>query len=296
MESAHDSPPDHPLNPGRHLRRQLDELLRQMERFRQGHVSRGALHDLRIGCRRCEAMLRLCEAATHSPAARWLRHEVRALRRSTSAGRDDDVLKSWLERQGAISRDARRMLKRRRKRHVKTIVAKIDRLLKKPRLFSKLRRATSDVRCWSDPVKAFRGLGRGLLSEWMHFIASIPTQFGNPDDLHAMRIAGKRLRYALENVVDIRTTPDFGDLLDLLQTMQKRLGKIQDAATREHQLKSLGLASVTDDVASEPSTEVSSTMDFADWWQSQALHPILGSSGSTILSMVFASQANPKSP
>jgi CHAD domain-containing protein len=50
-------------------------------------------------------------------------------------------------------------------------------------------------------------------------------------ELHAIRISGKKLRYALEFFTDIGTVHPFAPALPGLKSLQKHLGNANDAAT-----------------------------------------------------------------
>lgn len=291
MESANDAITARDTSPGEILRRRLENLVGQCEQFRQGDTSRRSLHELRIQCRRSESMLRLCDSNHAFRSMRWLRRRLRQLRRAGNPTRDDDVLKQWLNQHGLATPDILATLSARRKRQIKRMIRLTGELLDSAKFDKSVRKSIAQAQQMAADGKSSAVLGRGILHEWLHFVAAIPAHLDRPPELHAMRIAGKRLRYSIDNLSELCPQISLGDLQRFLKTLQAHLGKIQDAVVRARQFKTLGSKIDESAAAVEWVDHTTLVHAFTDWFQSEPPNRLFAESAAIILSLVWSKRS-----
>ena len=214
------------------LARQHATLARRWPAARAGHVK--AVHRGRVASRRLREVLSVIDAAhRHSHAGRVAR-SVRRLTRALGPVREIDVALIELER--AIRRHGwpdevagviRRRLALERERRAARMAAKIDR--------QDPARVRNDVRTLGERVsvgddRSWQSALSGRILRRARAVLSASAAAGTiyvPERLHALRIAIKKLRYALEL---LPPTPDLdtGDALRVLKRAQRRFGALHD--------------------------------------------------------------------
>jgi CHAD domain-containing protein len=214
------------------LTRQHDALARRWSAARAGHVK--AVHRGRVASRRLREALAVIDAvALHGDAGR-LGRAGRRLTRALGPVREIDVALVELDR--AARRHAwppeltslfRRRLERERERRAKHMAAKLakpDRARLRTDLRELSKRVTSvEDRSWQTALNArIVRRARSVLAA----SAAAGTIYV-PERLHALRIAIKKLRYALEL---LPPTPglDVAAALQLLKRAQRRFGSLHD--------------------------------------------------------------------
>ncbi|MEI6179455.1 MAG: CHAD domain-containing protein [Chloroflexales bacterium] len=191
------------------LRRHL-RLLRTAERDVRADEKIEPIHALRVATRRLRALLQLLAPVYCGADGRLYAKALRRLARAASAVRDRDVLLADLQTRTANLGEALApavaaltvvLREERRAAHV-TLSAYLDdaRHTTFVRAFAT---ALNDPANWNDTARVC-DLGGSTL--WRHYEAlrahdrgGLPTE---PEALHAMRLAGKRLRYVLELFTD----------------------------------------------------------------------------------------------
>jgi CHAD domain-containing protein len=207
-----------------------------------------AVHQMRVGCRRLRSDLRTFRPLVDRDWARQLRGEVGWLAGLLGAARDAEVLRARLRRtasadplspldDAAVARIDADLAARHEDalteldaalcgdRYVKLVDALVD-AARAPRLTSTAQARARDVlprlvsRPWQDFAYGRRGLD-----------GAADLDAGAPDERwHAVRIACKRVRYAVEAVAPVVGGP--ADALSkALSAVQDLLGEHQDAAT-----------------------------------------------------------------
>ncbi len=264
--------------------RELEQALRKVD---CGRCTPDELHELRIACRKTEAVLRLTRDAAKSRAWRWLRRNIRLLRRSCNSLRDDDVLCKWLVDNDQQSENVRRRLVRARRAKLSVFKKQVRQRLRKRRLERRLRQVYMRTRTQRNESNANMLLGQRLFRELAHLVQAFPNQASDAQGLHRLRIAGKRMRYAVEAATEIVPTIELGELVEFLRSMQKQLGAIQDQIVREKRLAELsprlaGSHSLTDAVASQRD----SIAIFSRWIHEQPLERILADATAEIISLM----------
>lgn len=241
----------------RALRRNADVLAQDLARARRGEA--GAVHRVRVATRRLRAALPLAAEAAGFDA-RALRHDLREVTRALGPVREGDVVRELLldvaEREGwsplAVARVEAACLTR-RGRQQSAMCARLSRLAGRD-LESRTLAAASRLMDESPDVKAtavvlahLRRRARQLAET----LGEAGTVYG-VDSLHQVRLASKKLRYALEAADGILAGPE-GRARRRLKRFQERLGRIHDAQTAQHYLRA---AAAKSDVTLEMSSRL----------------------------------------
>lgn len=201
----------------------------------------GHVHKLRVATRRAAASLDLFEACVREKDLRSWRKALRRIRRAAGQVRDMDVLAGLLARAqkkaGAEAAPAMECLLRlaregRAEGHARLVEAaerhpRSD--LRRRR--RKLLRGLRDLE-GSGPTgrMLFGEAGRAtLLTILSDFRAAAEHDLKDIESLHALRLAGKRLRYAAETHGAGTSEAATRDLLQRLEDMQESLGAINDS-------------------------------------------------------------------
>lgn len=203
----------------------LPDLVRQAGR--KGKVSPEVVHALRVGSRRAAAALRVYAETLPREGRRWWERRLRKWRRRAGVVRRFDVL-------------LRRLMER------KADAAFIEQLqVERAAAFDELRErlqsGPSEQRLAGRQAELIQGIrwraeqepsvaewaAQALAAELDAFLAAEPKVRGDLAALHAFRIAGKRLRYALELLAAVRGGSD-DSLLAQVEEFQSRLGAVQD--------------------------------------------------------------------
>ena len=192
-----------------------------------------AIHDARVATRRLRAALDLLEPAVPGKLLSALNRTLRRLRRTLGDLRDIDVMLNLLEpltrhpRQGIAAgwahsclldrRNAeRRKAGSKRKRSPGALVARLD--------------------AWEPLREQIVALGEvsenlmvaSLAAQWNHFVGlTRPAELFRPQDPHALRIAGKLLRYTFEMLRCTRDKPPAA-VIRTFKRMQDALGDWHD--------------------------------------------------------------------
>jgi CHAD domain-containing protein len=169
-------------------------------------ASEKSIHDLRVNTRRLIATLELARSLSHRSDISKLQRRCKKILKSMGPLRDTQVL---LENLGPLRgmtliSDFKKTLKRRERREIDSIRSELKRSRK-----HELSKRLDDVRSELTRVheslgasKIHRSIERALNSRRNEFLRAVRTfQRSQPSDenlLHEMRIALKKLRYALE--------------------------------------------------------------------------------------------------
>ena len=200
------------------------------------------VHQLRVWCRRADAAVRTFGEFLPAKQRKKLRRTLRILRRSAGAARDDDVLLERFQRNdrqdSADIESLIRQVEKHRSKAQREIVAAqksarddgFGRLVKKS-----LRRLEQCARPSRNQAGHF---GRQTLLELSHaFGRSAAESSSDIHDLHQVRIAGKRLRYAIEMFALAFPPPLRDEIYPRLEEIQDRLGDINDHATAQQRFQ-----------------------------------------------------------
>jgi len=192
-----------------------------------------AIHQLRVWTRRAGAALALFEPGIPKKVAKRMQKILRKLRRAAGGVRDCELQKERLQSMDDAPRKARHSLRkcqgkaerqlRRLRRHLRkgnNFDLEIEELLS--RVAWPKRHSSRDAPPF---VTLCRRQLRPLANE---FLQQSKLNLGDFQHLHQMRIAGKRLRYALELAVAVIAVKIHAKLYDVLNELQDRAGEACD--------------------------------------------------------------------
>lgn len=211
------------------LARLLQETASRLRSAANGKLSAKSLHQLRISIRRAEAALSLCRRAVPRPPQRWLKRRLTKVRRVCNPSRDLDVLRDRLDKadvwpSGRLRRTLQRKRQDRRQRIVKIVrqMLRHDEFERESKLFVK------QVRKLQRSSNMPWLIGQELFRELHRFVSRMPARRPADGDLHRLRITSKRLRYAAELVCELWPAVDLTEIIEMLHSLQDRLGAIRD--------------------------------------------------------------------
>lgn len=203
------------------------------------------VHQLRVATRRATAALRTFEGLMPSRRTAKLKKLLRTLRRAAGEARDLDVLSARLRDESdksgrQVLRDVLQRLGREREQsqsRIKKAVAK----LRRKRFKRKCNALVERVR-WRLPTaeptyeEAAGAMLRGPVDD---FFKAAAADLSTTCELHALRIAGKRLRYAMELLAGALDEGCRDDLYVQIRALQERLGRLNDRAVAVNRLREL---------------------------------------------------------
>jgi CHAD domain-containing protein len=206
------------------------------------------VHQLRVATRRADAALRIFQNCMPDKVYKASRRRLRRLRRSAGATRDWDVflmdLRQRLKRNNSKDRPGLDFLLGyalgQRTSAVSELLLTVENQVLEFELF--LTDVVASVRVAADNghVPTLLGLGRVVLAQRRQELEV--TASGDLTDyphLHRVRIAGKRLRYAMEVFADC-FPPAFREVLyPLVEEMQEILGRANDSHVASDRLAGL---------------------------------------------------------
>jgi CHAD domain-containing protein len=195
-----------------------------------------ALHDFRVAIRRLRVTIR-AYPGLHESVARKQRRRLRKLVRTTNPARDAEVQLAWfLERSPRFTTSERaglgplRARLRGRRRRVMTATRE-ELQARFEKLERKLRRRLTTLQSHAGPHEApFRAVAAATLVQHASDLAGRLAEASSaavPAELHATRIAAKRLRYLLEPVES--GLADGASLVRRLKDLQDLFGALTDA-------------------------------------------------------------------
>src|SRR3954468_13985832 len=163
-----------------------------------------SIHQLRVWTRRAETALKLFQPALPKTPRKRMQKRLRKLRHAGGAVRDCDVYLSRLEKDSAHAPGPLiKSLRRQRRNSRQELKAIRRRLLKGDRFPTEIARLLEKI-AWpkrhsSRDAPEFAAFCRQQLAPLgAEFFDLVDADVNDDATLHALRIAGKRLRYALE--------------------------------------------------------------------------------------------------
>lgn len=192
------------------------------------------VHQLRVATRRCVAALDLYGKLFPKEPRKALGQQLKAIRRAAGRARDFDVL---LLRHAPLADNptAEQFVTgvRGRRIEAQTPLREIHQQLAQSNalhmLSEQMFRANSEVVDASSP--SFRAWASKRLDKTVRiFFAAEPRNLSDLESLHAFRIRGKELRYAMEMLVAAFPKTFQTRLYPLIERLQDRLGSINDHA------------------------------------------------------------------
>lgn len=208
-----------------------------------GQADPECVHRLRVATRRAFAALDAFDEFVPEGASRWFRRSLRRVRRAAGEARDLDVLAGRIERDDrghtAASTARRRlvaMLARQRPAARRPVVRVRERLLhagwtaRVERLIDRLARRHDRT--------PFAAYGRRRLKRLVRrFFEHARPRIRDPEEIHRLRIEGKRLRYTLEIFAPVLPRRGRMKCQRAMERLQDHLGLFTDHATVADRLR-----------------------------------------------------------
>lgn len=201
------------------------------------------VHQMRVWARRAAAAVWLYEPLLPKRRRKWINAQLKLIRRCANDARDDDV---FALRLAADKRPAAAHLLDRVRQHRTEAQAPIVAVWKElfehgrfPRRAAKLLRkvCVRGPAAGAEPVRFGPWAQQQIQPVLQEFFTAAAADMSDIEALHQFRIAGKKLRYALELLA-----PAFPESLrtrayPCIQNLQEKLGKINDLATAQTRLQ-----------------------------------------------------------
>ena len=228
----------------------LDDATAAATRLGDG-TDREALHAFRVAIRRLRVTVR-AYPGIHESVPRKYRRRLRKLARATNAARDAEVQLAWFNQRSARFTPAQRAalapfrarLRARRRTELAQAQQKLQRWFGK--LERKLRRRLAALQSNAGLHEApFRAVAAATLVQYggeLDARLAAVTDATDPDQLHATRIAAKRVRYILEPLVPGLPGAGGAQLVERLKQLQDLFGTLTDAHELEVALQNEGAA------------------------------------------------------
>jgi CHAD domain-containing protein/uncharacterized protein Yka (UPF0111/DUF47 family) len=203
------------------------------------------IHQLRVWTRRTAAALKLYAGLLPRRRTARMKKQLKRLRRAANDARDLDVLARRLA-EDRTHPEAERWLDKVREQRAeaqKPIVANYERLKRDDRFDRRvtklLRRVRPRAKHGHQPEDLrFGDWARASLRPLVEsFFAAAPADGTDVAALHAFRIRGKELRYAMELLAGAFPADFREKLYPVVETLQDRLGALNDLATAQTHLR-----------------------------------------------------------
>jgi CHAD domain-containing protein len=212
-----------------------DAVLERLEDVAKGRGDREeAVHELRVSTRRGDAALEFCLPWLPEKKTARLRSKLAKLRKATGRVRDCDVLKKLIREAPLKHRHALKaglkVERKRAERRLGKVTGQLRRKARHARQWNNVLEAVawnspSDILV-EPPFLPWAGEQFGLwLSDFASDMAGAIRSF---ETLHAFRLSGKRLRYALELLPEEHQRQAAEALMAFLKELQDRIGAICD--------------------------------------------------------------------
>lgn len=228
----------------RTLRKRLDTVWQELS-IAGGGSSRDAerVHRLRVATRRAIAALDAFGDLLPGKRSDWFSKQLRRIRRAAGEARDLDVLTTRLKGESGTTGggQARRrlvtMLAKQREVSRQPIRIEHERLVddwldRSERLLAAIDTGRSQPAFRAYAHRRFRPMMR-------RFFAAADRKVRSADDLHALRIEGKKLRYAMEIFAPVFAPRIRARCHDALEHLQETLGDFTDHATAADRFRRL---------------------------------------------------------
>ncbi|HEY2882402.1 MAG TPA: CHAD domain-containing protein [Pirellulales bacterium] len=239
------------------------------------------VHQLRVSTRRATAALQLFEAMLPRKRSRWFRKRLKQIRKAAGEARDLDVLRHRLsaacaaeQLAGCVPLEDRLTAAR---EAAQPAIQAICQALGDKHFRRRMKKLVDKTRWRSPdapPPTSLAAAQAGLQPLAAAFFTASEGDFENILALHEFRIAGKKLRYAME-VFAAAFAPTFRrELYPLVEELQEKLGALNDHATiRDRYL--MWVDETQDDaqrlvlsklIASETAALQTCIREFRGWW------------------------------
>jgi CHAD domain-containing protein len=202
------------------------------------------VHRLRVSTRRAMAALELYRDFLPSKRARWMKKQLKKVRRAAGEARDLDVLgERFRTEYGDRAAKVVQRISKEREAVQPDIVKIAERFRRKEKFIRRTADLLEAIECGDKRSPAHEGdsfrnwASTQLASGAREFLASVPDANADMAALHQFRIRAKALRYSIELLASA-----FGrELRDThyrtIEELQERLGKINDRVSARDRLR-----------------------------------------------------------
>jgi CHAD domain-containing protein len=195
------------------------------------------VHQLRVSTRRAQAALQIFADLLPRREMRRMKQTLRGLRRAAGDARDLDVLVNRLTQIAARKKGSKlgtviARIERRRQKAQKPLIDRYEKAKKKgfKERTRNLVKSIGSEEEQADPT--FAAAARTTLAPLVaDFFVAAEADLSDTRALHQMRIAGKRVRYAMELLAGAFDERFREELYPIFEEVQEKLGKINDHAT-----------------------------------------------------------------
>jgi CHAD domain-containing protein len=240
------------------------------------------VHQLRVFTRRAAAAMELFAAWLPKRRGKWLEKQLRKVRKAAGEARDFDVLLlRWVDHmRHAPSSHAALLVEqvKLRRREAQAPIEKIQKKFTRKHFARRAKRLLDRVRPRGATNQCDNRFGCVARAELRRVVVPyLEAAAGHLEDaaaMHAFRIQSKQLRYAMEIFADVFDEDFRRELYPLVESLQDRLGAINDHVTAQTYFAAWH--SETDSMAVRAALEMgidreqqdlqASRREFLDWW------------------------------
>ncbi|MBI3836717.1 MAG: CHAD domain-containing protein [Planctomycetia bacterium] len=240
------------------------------------------VHQLRVFSRRTAAAMNIFGAWLPTRRGDWMRRQVKRIRRAAGEARDYDVLSMrWMSHMERIPAEQSALLLEHIKRHrqeaqhpIETIYKKLVRKGFARRtlgLLERIRQRAGRGAC----TGRFGCMARVALGQLVvPYLKAAQAEMTDAEALHAFRIQGKQVRYAMEIFAGAFAADLRQQLYPVVATLQERLGAINDHVTAQAHFSQWLAESESGatrqafelGIHEEQQALEASRREFLDWW------------------------------
>jgi adenylate cyclase len=239
------------------------------------------VHQLRVSCRRAAAALRAFEPLA-GRGGRKLKRWLKRLREAAGPARDADVylarLRSELDPANRYAQEIVDVVRQSRD-EAQAALVKIDKQVAAGAFQQAIDKTLDRIARGDGELadQSFAEFARHAIAEAAHAIETVDAAAASVTELHQLRIAAKRLRYAIE-IFHSAGAPELRrELYPQVEEMQERLGAVNDRSASQARLQqwlaelpAAGLAAfVAGLVVSEHAAAGRLRREFLQWWTAE---------------------------
>jgi CHAD domain-containing protein len=240
------------------------------------------VHQLRVFSRRAAAAMDIFHDYLPGRRGRWMHKQVKRVRKASGEARDFDVLAiDWMRRvEQAPGEDTILLLEEihRRRRDAQAPIQAIHERLRLKRFRKRVKKLAQRTRKFAGATRCdheFACMARVALARLATpYLAAGESELVDAEALHAFRIQGKQVRYAMEVFAGAFDDTFRQDLYPLVASLLDRLGAINDHVTARTyfahwhgETDSCALRhALASGMAQETRAFEASKAEFLDWW------------------------------
>jgi CHAD domain-containing protein len=239
------------------------------------------VHRLRVSTRRAGAALELYRDWLAGKRARWVKKQLKKIRRAAGEARDLDVLAQRMTQEYGERAASVAPIVAEERSKVQSDIVKIaersrrnDRFVRKTAKLIASIEAPQEIQALHSPPRFRDWAGEQLERVAESFFESIPADTSDMAALHQFRIQAKSLRYAME-LLAAAFGPELSDVhYPIVEQVQERLGRINDHVTARDRFRTWAAEDKFDEqkgllceLAEDELALLSDKLrEFRDWW------------------------------